>query len=146
VRIAIIAVGKVKQPGLRAEIDEYLKRIRRYARCDEIELRDGPQADLVARFQKAMGERTRAVALEAGGEQWDSPRFARFLGQCENEGVGTLAWLVGGSYGLPKKVVEAGHLRLSLSPLTFPHRLVRLVLAEQVYRGFTILRGEPYSH
>jgi 23S rRNA (pseudouridine1915-N3)-methyltransferase len=146
VRIAIIAVGKVRQPGLRAEIDDYLKRIRRYARCDEIELRDGPEAEVIGRFRKALGARARGVALEAGGEQWDTGRFAGFMGRCESEGVGTLAWLIGGSYGLPRQVSESAFLRLSLSPLTLPHRLVRLVLAEQIYRGFTILRGEPYSH
>ena len=145
-RIAIVAVGKVKQAGLRAEIDEYLKRIRRYARCDEVELRDGTETDVVTGFRKALGARVRSVALETGGESWDTKRFAAFMGRCENEGVLTLAWLVGGSYGLPKQVATSADIRLSLSPLTLPHRLVRLVLAEQIYRGFTILRGEPYSH
>ncbi len=145
-RITIVAVGKVKQPGLRAEIDEYLKRIRRYARCDEVELRDGPAAEVAAGFRKALGDRVRSVALEAGGESWDTKRFAAFMGRCENEGVATVAWLIGGSYGLPKQVSTSADIRLSLSPLTFPHRLVRLVLVEQIYRGFTILRGEPYSH
>ena len=145
-RIAIVAVGKVKQPGLRTEIDEYLKRIRRFTRCDEVELRDGSDAEVAAGFQKAMGARARTVALEAGGESWDTKRFAAFMGRCEEEGVGTLAWLIGGAYGLPKQVAARADIRFSLSPLTFPHRLVRLVLAEQIYRGFTILRGQPYSH
>ena len=145
-RVAIIAVGKVKQPGLRAELDEYLKRIRRYCRCEEVELKDGSEADVTERFCKALGTRARSVALMAEGDAWNTERFARFLGGCENDAVGTLAWLIGGPFGLPKQVSESAQVRLSLSPLTLPHRLVRLVLAEQIYRGFTILRGEPYSH
>jgi 23S rRNA (pseudouridine1915-N3)-methyltransferase len=146
VRIAIIAVGKVKQAGLRTEIDEYLGRIRRYARCEEIELKDGPDNEVVARFRKVIGERTKSVALEVEGVHWSSERLANFLAQCENTDVGTLALLVGGAYGLPKQISQAADLRLSLSSMTLPHRIARLLLVEQIYRGFTILRNEPYSH
>jgi 23S rRNA (pseudouridine1915-N3)-methyltransferase len=146
VRIAIIAVGKVKQSGLRAEIDDYLARIGRYARCREIELRDGSERELEERFRRAIGERTRSIALEVEGVSWSSQRFARFIGQCEREGVGTIAVLVGGAYGLPKAVSNRADLKLSLSPMTLPHRLARLVAVEQIYRSFTILRNEPYSH
>ncbi len=92
VRIAIIAVGKVKQPGLRAEIDDYLARIGRYARCREIELKDGSERELEERFRRAIGDRTRTIALEVEGVSWTSQRFARFVGQCEGEGVGTIAY------------------------------------------------------
>jgi len=146
VRIAIIAVGKIKQPGLRREIEDYLSRIRHYAKCDEIELKDGPDEQVVERFRKAIGTRAQTVALEVGGKTWTSPRFARFIGDCENSSVATLAMLVGGSYGLPPRVSNAADIQLSLSPMTLPHRVARLVLVEQVYRAFTILRNEPYSH
>lgn len=145
-RIAIIAVGKVKQPGLRAEIDDYLARIQRYARCREIELKDGSVRELEERFRRAIGDRTRSIALEVGGVSWTSRRFARFIGQCEGEGVGTIAVLVGGAYGLPQSVSNQADFKLSLSPMTLPHRLARLVVVEQIYRCFTILRNEPYSH
>jgi 23S rRNA (pseudouridine1915-N3)-methyltransferase len=146
VRISIIAVGKVKQAGLRAEIDDYLKRIRRYSRCDEIELKEGSDEEVAARFRKAIGQRARRVALEVDGVNWDSERLARFLAQCENDSVGTLALLIGGAYGLPASIAAEADLKLSLSAMTLPHRLARLVLVEQIYRGFTILRNEPYSH
>ncbi len=145
-RIAIIAVGKVKQPGLRAEIDDYLARIGRYARCREIELKDGSERELEERFRRAIGDRTRTIALEVEGVSWTSQRFARFVGQCEGEGVGTIAVLVGGAYGLPRAISNQADLKLSLSPMTVPHRLARLVAVEQIYRSFTILRNEPYSH
>jgi 23S rRNA (pseudouridine1915-N3)-methyltransferase len=146
VRILIIAVGKVKQAGLRAEIDEYLKRIRRYARCEEIELKDGSEAEVTDRFRKAMSVGAKTVALEVDGASWTSERLAAFLGKCENTDVATIAFLIGGAYGLPKQVSQSADMRLSLSPMTLPHRIARLLLAEQIYRGFTILRNEPYSH
>lgn len=145
-RIAIIAVGKVKQAGLRAELDDYLGRIRRYATCDEIELKDGGEREVLERFERALPARAKIVALEVDGRTFDSAGFARWIGQCEQTAVGTAAFLIGGSYGLPPAISKRADMRLSLSTMTLPHRLARVVLAEQVYRGFTILRNEPYSH
>jgi len=145
-RIAIIAVGKIKQAGLRAELDDYLGRIRRYAGCEEVELKDGPERDVVARFERALPERGAVIALEVDGRELDSPGLARFVARHEQAATGTLAFLVGGAYGLPAVVSKRAELRLSLSKLTLPHRLARVVLAEQLYRAFTILRNEPYSH
>jgi 23S rRNA (pseudouridine1915-N3)-methyltransferase len=145
-RIAIIAVGKVKQAGLRAELDDYLGRIRRYAGCDEIELKDGPERELVARFERALPARGTVAALEVGGRAYDSAGLARWLAEQEQSAGGTVAFLVGGAYGLPPAISSKAQLRLSLSMLTLPHRLARLVLAEQLYRCFTIMRNEPYAH
>src|SRR5262245_1074105 len=145
-RIAIIAVGKVKQAGLRAEIDDYLGRVRRYSACDEVELKDGPAREVTQRFERALPERATIAALAIDGKAYDSAAFARWLGQCELRAVGTLAFLIGGADGLPAVTLARAQHRVSLSPLTLPHRLARLVLAEQLYRAFTILRGEPYAH
>lgn len=145
-RISVIAVGKIKEPGLRAAVDDYLKRIGRYARVEEHELKDGGEDELEDRFRRAIAERAKVVALEVTGKAWSSERFAKFIGDAENEGTFSIAFLIGGSYGLPKKVREVAGVELSLSPMTLPHRLARLVLVEQIYRGFTILRNEPYSH
>lgn len=146
-RLSIIAVGKVaKQAGMRAELDDYLTRLRRYAKCDEVELKEGSEAEVSERFRKAIPPRARTVALEVKGERWTSERLAKFLGDCDLHAVSDVAFLIGGSYGLPAEVSKAANLRLSLSDLTLPHRLARLLLAEQLYRGFTILRNEPYSH
>lgn len=145
-RIAIIAVGKIKQSGLREELDDYLTRIARYAGCEEIELRDGEAAEVTARFRKAVPARSRVIALEVPGKPLTSQGLAQWVSRAELDAVGTLAFLIGGAYGLPKAVSAVAHAQLSLSPLTLPHRLARLLLAEQLYRSFTILRGEPYSH
>jgi 23S rRNA (pseudouridine1915-N3)-methyltransferase len=146
VRIAIIAVGKIKQAGLRAELDDYLDRIKRYAPCDELELKDGSDAEVEARFRKAIPARARVIALEVAGKSITSQGLADWVSRAERDAVGTLAFLIGGSYGLPKSISTGASAQLSLSALTLPHRLARLVLAEQVYRAFTILKGEPYSH
>ena len=145
-KIAIIAVGKVKQPGLRAELDDYLKRLSRYTSFREVELKDGTEAEVSARFQKAIPERARRIALEVQGKTISSQGLAELVAHAEQTAVPSLAFLIGGSYGLPKAVTTSAHQQLSLSALTLPHRLARLLLAEQLYRAYTILRNEPYSH
>ena len=145
-KIAIIAVGRVKERGLRDAIDDYEKRIKRYAKLDEIELEDGSASEVEARFRKAIPARARVVALEVDGQRMTSEKLARYVEQCEIGAVPALVFLIGGSYGLPKAVSDAADLKLSLSDMILPHRLARLFLAEQIYRAFTILRNEPYSH
>lgn len=145
-RISIIAVGKIKERGVREAIDDYLGRIKRYTKVEEIELKDGDEAEVIARFQKAIPERAKVVALEVDGQAWTTDRFAKFIGDGEVHSVQSMAFLIGGSYGLPASLSKKADLKLSLSAMTLPHRLARLLLAEQIYRAFTVLRGEPYSH
>ncbi|MBK8173044.1 MAG: 23S rRNA (pseudouridine(1915)-N(3))-methyltransferase RlmH [Sandaracinaceae bacterium] len=145
-RVSIIAVGKIKERGVRDAIDDYVGRIKRYAKIEEVELKDGDEAEVIARFEKAIAERTKVVALEVDGQAWSTERFARYIGDAELHSVQSLAFLIGGSYGLPPALSKKADLRLSLSAMTLPHRLARLLLAEQIYRAFTVLRGEPYSH
>jgi 23S rRNA (pseudouridine1915-N3)-methyltransferase len=146
VRILLVAVGKVKERGIREAIDDYTGRIQRYAKLEEIELPDGAEREIAARFEKAIPERARVVALEVDGQRMSSEKLAAYVGRCELGAVPTVAFLIGGSYGLPRSVSQAADLRLSLSDMILPHRLARLFLAEQIYRAFTILRTEPYSH
>lgn len=145
-RVAIIAVGKVKEREIRAALDDYYGRIRRYAKLEEIELKDASPSEVRDRFTKAIDPRGRTIALEVEGEAWSSRRLADFVGECELGSVPSVSFLIGGAYGLPPEISRAAHRRLSLSAMTLPHRLARLILAEQVYRAYTILRGEPYSH
>jgi len=144
-RVVVVAVGRVKDRALRAGIDDYLGRVRHYTPCDEIELADAPAGKLEVAFQKATPEAT-TIALEIGGKALGSEAFARELGRASARHKGIVAFLIGGADGLPAAVSKAAHDRWSLSALTFPHRLARLVLVEQIYRAMTILRGEPYGH
>lgn len=145
-RITVVAVGKNRDPGLRAAALDYEKRIRRYARIEEIEVKDGTEAEVAARLDRAVPERSRTIALEVEGRRLSSDELARYVGDAELSGTYGLAFVVGGSYGLPRAFRERADLQLSLSPMTLPHRLARVVLFEQIYRAFTILRREPYSH
>jgi len=146
VRVTIVAVGKVKEKPLRKVLDDYLGRIGRYVKLEEIELKDGPIDQVQAKFEKALDARGKVVALEVEGDAWSSQKLASFVGECEVRSVPSITFLIGGSYGLPPEVSRAADVRLSLSAMTLPHRLARVFLAEQVYRAYTILRGEPYSH
>ncbi|MEM9072261.1 MAG: 23S rRNA (pseudouridine(1915)-N(3))-methyltransferase RlmH [Myxococcota bacterium] len=145
-RVVIAAVGKVKEKHVRKAVDDYTKRIGRYARFEEHELRDGSDDEVAKRFDKVLGDRSFVVALEVDGKPLSSQGLAKQVARCEGSGVQSMVFLIGGSYGLPSRISDAADLKLSLSAMTLPHRLARLVLAEQVYRAFTILRGEPYSH
>lgn len=144
--VRFVVVGKVKERGVRETIDEYASRIKHYARYEEVELKDERESDLAPKIKKAaFVDRARVIALEVDGKMLSSHGLADVVGKAEGQGD-SLSFLIGGSYGLPRSVSDAAHLKMSLSAMTLPHRLARVVLAEQVYRAFTILRGEPYSH
>jgi 23S rRNA (pseudouridine1915-N3)-methyltransferase len=134
----IVAVGKIREAWLRRAVDEYLSRVQRVLRCDEVEVTAS------AGLARAVPDRFSTVALDPGGKAMTSEGFAAWIGERMNRGEHGLAFLIGGADGLPRELVDRAALRLSLSTLTMPHRLARLVLAEQLYRALTILRGEPY--
>jgi 23S rRNA (pseudouridine1915-N3)-methyltransferase len=144
-RLSLVAVGKIKEPGLRAVIDEYFDRVRRHYSIDETELRDAPAPQQVAAFAKHVPAAAHAVALDAKGTARSSEEFARWLGQKLGQGKGAVAFLIGGAEGLPAPVLDRANEIMSLSKMTFSHRLARLVLAEQLYRATTILHNEPYA-
>ena len=139
-------MGKVKDKSLVQLLSDYYDRIGRYAKFEAIEIKDSSTPDIEQRLGKFFRDRSTVVALEVDGKGHDSEQLAKLVGRCENQGVQELTFLIGGAYGLPQAISSRADIRLSLSSLTLPHRLARLVLAEQVYRAFTILRGEPYNH
>ncbi|MGB8330676.1 MAG: 23S rRNA (pseudouridine(1915)-N(3))-methyltransferase RlmH [Polyangiales bacterium] len=145
-RVRIVAVGKAKDRDLRALLSDYYARIGRYAKLEEIEIKDASPEEVAERLARSIPERSRVVALEVDGRALSSGDLANWLGRAENESVQSVVFLIGGAYGLPAELSDKADLRLSLSAMTLPHRLARLFLAEQVYRAFSILRGEPYDH
>ncbi|MEY4514933.1 MAG: hypothetical protein RLZZ450_7055 [Pseudomonadota bacterium] len=142
----VIAVGKIKERGLRELIDDYAKRIGRYGTYHEVELKDAAADEVEERFRKAIPARSRVYALEVEGRAVSSHDLAQLVGKAEDTSIMNLVFLIGGSYGLPQATSKAADAQLSLSKLILPHRLARLLLVEQLYRAFTILRNEPYSH
>jgi 23S rRNA (pseudouridine1915-N3)-methyltransferase len=118
--------------------DEYLTRVRRHLPVEIMEVED--DAGLARRLPSA-GE---IIALEPGGDAWTTAAFAAHVERLMTRGTRQLTFLIGGADGLPAGVVAKAGRRLSLSPLTLPHRLARLVLVEQIYRAVSIIRDEPY--
>ena len=143
--LVILAVGKVKERGLRDAIDDYARRIARHFPLEEVEVRDAPESLLLAAFEKKLQRPAHLVALDVGGRSMTSEAFARWLASRTTQGKGKVVFVIGGADGLPPQLIARADERLSLSAMTLPHRLARLVLVEQLYRAVTILRGEPYS-
>jgi 23S rRNA (pseudouridine1915-N3)-methyltransferase len=156
-QIRIIAVGKIKERYLREGIAEYEKRLRPYAKLQVIEITDerrplsaSPAIESVAKDKE--GERILAsipdgslvIALDVMGQSWPSEQLAASFREWELSGPNQLAFIIGGDLGLSQGVLARSNLRLSLSKMTFTHPMARLLLIEQVYRAFRILRGEPY--
>ncbi len=138
-KLVVFAVGKLKDKSLRAVADDYLKRLSRYVRSEEIEVKDG------AALERALPADAVRVALEVHGDALSSEELARRVERWGSRGKGVVAFFIGGADGLPVELSRAADARLSLSSLTLPHRLARVVLYEQLYRAMTILRGEPYA-
>lgn len=138
-RLAVVAVGKLKERAFRELADDYLGRIRRYVRCEELEVKEA------AALGSAPPSDALVVALEVHGEALSSEALSRRLEQWGSRGKGHVAFLIGGAEGIPAEVSRRADVRLSLSSLTLPHRLARVVLYEQLYRALSILKGEPYA-
>ncbi len=151
-KLWVVAVGKVRSACWREAQAAYLRRLRRYADVQLIEVRDRvgrglPDAVAVRRegdaLLRASASARRRFALAVEGTLYDSRTLAAFLRR-QVESFGSLAFLIGGPVGLAPEVTAACDGLISLSPLTFPHELARLMLLEQLYRAATILSGEPY--
>lgn len=156
-RIRLIAVGKVKEKYLQAGINEYLKRLGPYARVEVVGLPDEPIPDNASpaqeeqvkqregeRILKAIDAGQHVVVLDQRGREFSSEEFAAFLEERALRGQSNLAFVVGGSLGLDRAVLERSDAKLSLGRMTLLHQMVPLLLLEQVYRAFKINRGEPY--
>ena len=135
----MIAEGRIKERELRAVANDYLGRLSRYVKCDEIEAKDA------LGLAKAIPEGAFLVALEVDGEQLTSTELSQRVERWGARGKGLVAFLIGGSEGIPAPLSARADFRMSLSKLTFPHRLARVMLFEQLYRSMTLLRGEPYA-
>ncbi len=136
-RYRVVAVGRVRDAALRAACDDYLERLRRYTKVEEREVKDE------ARILEAIPEGSSLVALSEQGEQWTSGQLADWTARWEMDGR-DVTFAIGGAAALPAPLLRQADRVWSLSRLTFPHELARVVLYEQLYRAYTIRRGEPY--
>jgi len=155
--ISIIAVGKLKERYLKEAVEEYSTRLSKYCRLEIIEVPDekapenlSPAQELMVKEKEGQAilrhvkEDTYAIALAIQGKQLSSENFAALINELGIKGRSSIAFIIGGSLGLSDEVLKRADYKLSFSPMTFPHQLMRVILLEQVYRGFRIIRGEPY--
>ncbi len=156
-QIRVIAVGKIKEKFLREGIAEYEKRLHPYVKLQVVEISEekrpastSPATELAAkemegeRILAAIPEGSYVIALDVKGQSWSSEKLAASMSERELSGQNQLVFVIGGDIGVSPAVLARSNLRLSLSRMTLTHPMARLLLLEQVYRTFQILRGEPY--
>lgn len=155
--ITVIAPGKIKERYFSDAAEEYKKRISRYGKVEIIELKDEPTPDSPTERERDIilskeGERIKekipkgafVVALCVEGKQKSSEELAQLFSKVSLDGKSKIVFVIGGSLGLSNEIKDMADLRLSFSKMTFPHKLMRVVLLEQIYRAFTICEGKTY--
>jgi 23S rRNA (pseudouridine1915-N3)-methyltransferase len=151
VKIKIASIGKTKEPAIQSLADEYLKRISRYVQVEGLALRDedallqmcGRAAPVKANKTTRAGKST-LVLMDSRGKQFSSEEFAGFLGDYQDRNPLPLVFAIGPADGFSEPAIRAAQHIISLGKMTLAHELARVVLLEQVYRAFTILKGHPY--
>ena len=146
----------MKTPYVKQGVFEYVKRLKRYAPFEVIAVKEEPYKPPrpkegvllkeAGAIRKALAKGDFVVALSDGGAGFSSKEFSGFIEKVFSGGKKRIVFVIGGAYGLDRALVEEADFRLSLSRMTLPHELCALVFVEQLYRAFTIIKGEPYSH
>lgn len=156
-KMTILCVGKLKEKFYREAVEEYCKRLSRYCKVEILEVEDEKTPDKASpaaedQIRKKEGERLLAklkpdgcvITLEILGKKMDSVAFSKLMDRAFVEGKSHVQFIIGGSLGLSEAVSERADYKISFSDMTFPHQLMRVILCEQLYRGFRILNKEPY--
>ena len=154
--IRLIAIGKTDNKQLQALIDEYKTRLSFYIKFDLEVIPDIKNVKNLSESQQKEKEgelilskitaTDQLILLDENGKTFSSVGFSEELQKKMNSGIKTLVFVIGGPYGFSESVYAKTNAKISLSPMTFSHQMVRLFFIEQLYRGFTILRNEPYHH
>ena len=156
-KITVITVGKIKEKYLRDAIAEYSKRLSRYCKLEVIEVADEKTPDQASetvednirakegeRLMKHIRDDMYVITLEIGGKMLSSEEFADQIQRLGVGGTSHIQFVIGGSIGLDEEILKRADYRLSFSKMTFPHQLMRVILLEQIYRGYRIIANEPY--
>jgi 23S rRNA (pseudouridine1915-N3)-methyltransferase len=155
-KITLLTIGKTEDAYLKEGIEKYLKRLKHYIRFEITELpelkntkalsQDQQKAKEAELLFKNLSNTDHVVLLDENGVELSSQKFADMLNKKMIASVQNLVFIIGGPYGFDESIYQRANEKLSLSRMTFSHQMVRLFFAEQVYRAFTILKGEPYHH
>ena len=155
-KITLISIGKTDNQHLEVLINDYIKRLGFYVSFTFIVIPDIKKAKNLSEVQQKKAEGTEIlkriissdtlILLDENGKSLSSIGFSEFLQKKMNSGLKKLVFCIGGPYGFSEDMYERAHGKVSLSNMTFSHQMVRLFIIEQLYRGFTILKNEPYHH
>ncbi|MDQ2087494.1 23S rRNA (pseudouridine(1915)-N(3))-methyltransferase RlmH [Herbivorax sp. ANBcel31] len=156
-KINIISVGKLKEKYLKEAVAEYSKRLSKFCQLDIIEVNDEKAPDKLSiveeeqvkkreaqRIMKKIKDKTLIIVLDIKGKKMDSESFANKLNSFFISGKSNITFIIGGSLGIDDEIINLSDFRFSLSDLTFPHQLTRVILLEQIFRAFKILSNETY--
>ena len=156
-KIRILTIGKLKEKYLVNGINEYVKRLNAYCKVELVEVPDEPIPDNASenveniikdkeadKIVSKIKDDEYVIVLDLHGKEIDSVAFSKHIEKCMIDGKSTIVFVIGGSLGHGEEILSRAQLRLSFSPMTFPHQLMRLILIEQVYRAFKIMKNETY--
>lgn len=155
--IKIVTVGKIKEKFMKAAIDEYSKRLSRYCKLEIVELPDEKTPDNASdkeeeaikekegtRINACIKDTDYVIALDLKGKEMTSEEFAENIKTLGVQGKSNVVFVIGGSLGISEVVLKRADAKVTFSRMTFPHQLFRVMLLEQIYRGFRIIKNEPY--
>jgi 23S rRNA (pseudouridine1915-N3)-methyltransferase len=155
-KITLLTVGKTEDSYLKDGMDKYLKRLKHYIKFEIIELPELKNTKALSESQqkskeaellfKNIATADHVILLDEAGSQHTSVQFSDLLNKKMIASVNNLVFIIGGPYGFDESIYKRANDKLSLSKMTFSHQMVRLFFVEQIYRAFTILKGEPYHH
>lgn len=156
-KITILCVGKLKEKYWTLAIEEYKKRLSRYVNIEIIEVPDEKAPENMSqaegeqvkdkegeRISKYIKENDFVVALAINGKMFSSEEFSDFIDKQMVMGISNIVFVIGGSLGISENIMKRSNFSISFSKMTFPHQMMRVILLEQVYRGFRIIKNEPY--
>ncbi len=150
-KVRFIWPGKTKDERLRSLIEDYVKRLSRFTRCEVVEVKEGRTRDAAtvqkesSRISEAIGDSNLAVLLDLDGHEWSSQQLAQQVQRWENDAVKEIAVVIGGPDGLSPQVQSRADVRWQLTRLTLTHEMARVLAVEQLYRAYAINRGLPYQ-
>ena len=143
-KIRILTIGKLKEKYLVNGINEYVKRLNAYCKVEMVEVPDEPIPDNASENVAKIKDDEYVIVLDLHGKEIDSVAFSKHIEECMIRGKSTITFVIGGSLGLGKSLLQRANYRLCFSKMTFPHQLMKLILVEQVYRAYKIMRRETY--
>lgn len=144
-KVKIVSVGRKNADPMTPMVDEYIKRIKRFTPFESVILKPAKDEKIAEKMLAETRTGGLLVAMDERGKLFDSVGFSKLINKWLNQGQGACTFVIGGADGLPATIKEKAQVTIGLSKMTLPHRMARLMLVEQIYRAFCIIKGVPYQ-